>query len=319
MEPRFVHLHVHSEYSLVDGLADIKSLVRATARAGMGAVAVTDRSALFSMVRFYRTAVTEGVKPVVGVDVWLRNPADPAKPDQAVILVQSERGYHNLTRLVSRSYRENQHLGRALLEPEWLWQAHDGLIVLSGGREGDVGRLLVSGHAAEAERVLDRWLAAFGDRYYLELVRTGREHEEAYLQAAVALAAAKGVPVVASNDVRFLRPEDFQAHDVRVCIHDGRTLDDPRRPRLYSEQQYLRSPEEMAELFADLPEALANSVEIAKRCNLELTLGKNFLPVFPVPAGMTVDEYFVAQSRQGLAARLEQQLPLAVSDLEERR
>ena len=319
MEPRFVHLHVHSEYSLVDGLADIKSLVRTTARAGMGAVAVTDRSALFSMVRFYRTAVTEGVKPVVGVDVWLRNPADPAKPDQAVILVQSERGYHNLTRLVSRSYRENQHLGRALLEPEWLWQAHDGLIVLSGGREGDVGRLLVSGHAAEAERALDRWLAAFGDRYYLELVRTGREHEEACLQAAVALAAAKGVPVVASNDVRFLRPEDFQAHEVRVCIHDGRTLDDPRRPRLYSEQQYLRSPEEMAELFADLPEALANSVEIAKRCNLELTLGKNFLPVFPVPAGMTVDEYFVAQSRQGLAARLEQQLPLAVSDLAERR
>ena len=174
MEPRFVHLHVHSEYSLVDGLADIKSLVRATARAGMGAVAVTDQSALFSMVRFYKAAVAEGIKPLVGVDVWLRNSADPAKPDQAVILVQNERGYHNLTRLVSRSYRENQHLGRALLEPAWLWQSHEGLIVLSGGREGDVGRLLVAGHAAEAERAVDRWLAAFGDRYYLELVRTGR-------------------------------------------------------------------------------------------------------------------------------------------------
>jgi DNA polymerase-3 subunit alpha len=319
MEPRFVHLHVHSEYSLVDGLADIKSLVRATAGAGMGAVAVTDRSALFSMVRFYKAALAEGVKPLVGVDAWLRNPADPAKPDQAVILVQDERGYHNLTRLVSRGYRENQHLGRALLEVEWLQQANEGLIVLSGGREGDVGRLLLAGHDEEAERALDGWLAAFGDRYYLELVRTGREHEEDYLHLAVALAATKGVPVVATNDVRFLRPDDFQAHEVRVCIHDGRTLDDSRRPRLYSAQQYLPSPEEMAELFADVPEALANSVEIAKRCNLELTLGKNFLPVFPVPAGMTVDEFFAAQARQGLEARLAALLDPAAPDAEEQR
>jgi DNA polymerase-3 subunit alpha len=241
---------------------------------------------------------------VVGVDAWLRNPADPARPDQAVLLVQDERGYRNLTRLVSRAYRENQHLGKALLETDWLLAANEGLIVLSGGREGDVGRALLAGHEPEARALLDRWLAAFGDRYYLELVRTGRLHEEEYLQAAVALAADKGVPVVASNDVRFLAPADFQAHEVRVCIHDGRILDDPRRPRLYSEEQYLRSPEEMAARFADLPEALANSVEIARRCNLELSLGRYVLPAFPVPAGMTADQHFVALAREGLAARL---------------
>ena len=304
VEPRFVHLHVHSEYSLADGLADIKALVKATAAAGMSAVAVTDLSNLFAMVRFYKAAIGAGVKPIVGVDAWLRNPADPARPDQAVLLVQNERGYRNLTRLVSRAYRENQHLGRALLEPEWLMAANEGLIVLSGGREGDVGRALLADRGAEARQLLDRWLAAFGDRYYLELIRTGRPNEEDYLHAAVALAAAKGVPVVATNDVRFLAQDDFQAHEVRVCIHGGRILDDPRRPRPYSEEQYLRSPEEMALRFADLPEALANSVEIAKRCNLELSLGKYFLPAFPVPSGMTVDDYFVAQSRTGLAARL---------------
>ncbi len=304
VEPRFVHLHVHSEYSLADGLADIKALVKATAAAGMSAVAVTDLSNLFAMVRFYKAAIGAGVKPIVGVDAWLRNPADPARPDQAVLLVQNERGYRNLTRLISRAYRENQHLGRALLEPEWLMAANEGLIVLSGGREGDVGRALLADRGAEARQLLDRWLAAFGDRYYLELIRTGRPNEEDYLYAAVALAAAKGVPVVATNDVRFLAQGDFQAHEVRVCIHGGRILDDPRRPRPYSEEQFLRSPEEMALRFADLPEALANSVEIAKRCNLELSLGKYFLPAFPVPAGMTVDDYFVTQSRAGLAARL---------------
>ncbi len=184
MPARFVHLHVHSEYSLVDGLAEIKALARHAAQAGMGALAVTDQSNLFAMVRFYKAASAAGVKPVIGVDAWVRNPADPTRPDRLVVLVKDKAGYHNLTRLVSRSYRENQHYGRALLEREWLLQANQGLILLSGGREGDVGRALLSGHRREAEESLDGWLAAYADRYYLELVRTGREGEEDYLHEA---------------------------------------------------------------------------------------------------------------------------------------
>ncbi len=305
MNPSFIHLRVHSEYSLVDGIVRIKPLVGRVAEMGMPAVAVTDQSNLFALVKFYQAALATGVKPIAGVDLWLRNPEDVNNPFRLVLLVQNNAGYKNLTRLVSRSYREGQHLGRPMLEREWLTDNVDGLIALSGGRHGDLGRVLLAGNQAEADRLLAGWLALFGDRYYLELNRTGRPEEEDCVHASVQLALANGAPVVATNDVHFIRQEDFEAHEVRVCIHEGRTVDDPRRPRNYSEQQYLRSPEEMQALFADIPEALENSVEIAKRCNLELSLGKNYLPDFPIPQGMTVDEYFAEESRKGLEWRLE--------------
>ena len=300
MQPAFVHLRVHSEYSLVDGVVRIKPLVKVVAEAGMPAVAVTDQGNLFAMVKFYRAALGAGVKPIVGVDLWLRNEEDANKPSRLVLLVQNGEGYRNLTQLVSRSYMEGQHLGRPMLDRAWLRGASDGLIALSGGREGDVGQALLSGNRAQAEALLDDWLGLFGDRYYLELTRTGREHEEDCLHASVELALARGVPVVATNDVHFLKPEEFEAHEVRACIHEGRTLDDPRRPKRFSEQQYLRSAEEMQVLFADIPEALENTAEIAKRCNLELTLGENFLPDFPVPEGMSIGDFLIAESRKGL-------------------
>ena len=315
----FIHLRVHSEYSLVDGVVRIKPLVASVAKAGMPAVAVTDQSNLFSMVKFYRAAESGGVKPIIGVDAWLHNEADSTKPFRLVLLVQSHIGYRNLTRLVSRSYQEGQHLGVPMLQRAWLEEASEGLIVLSGGREGDVGQALLNGHRDQAERLLEHWLALFGDRYYLELIRTGRDGEEDCLHRSVDLASRRGVPVVATNDVRFINPTDFGFHEARVCIHDGRTLDDPRRPRLYSEQQYLRSPAEMRKLFSDIPEALENSVEIAKRCTLELTLGKNVLPEFPIPSGMTVGEFFKAESRRGLEHRLERVLDPAAADYAERR
>jgi DNA polymerase-3 subunit alpha len=305
VDPSFVHLHLHSEYSLVDGLLRIKPLVGAVADCGMPAVAVTDQCNLFALVRFYKAAVAAGLKPIAGADLWVRNPDDANQPHRLVLLVQDALGYRNLTRLISRAYLEGQHLGVPQLEREWIEASADGLIALSGGVGGDVAQCLIKGQQAAAERLLARWMAAFGDRYYLELTRTGREQEAELVEASVDLATRIGVPLVATNDVRFLDASDFEAHEVRVCIHEGRTLDDPRRPRRYSGEQYLRSPEEMAELFADLPEALENSVEIAKRCNLELTLGKNFLPDFPVPAGMTIDSYFAEASRQGLRWRLQ--------------
>lgn len=302
--PQFVHLHLHSEYSLVDGLVRIKPLAEATAAKGMPAVAVTDQCNLFCLVRFYQAAVAAGIKPLAGADLWVRSRDDANQPHRLLVLVQNRTGYLNLTRLISRGYQEGQHLGLPQVESGWVEEAAAGLISLSGGPHGDVARALLAGHQERAEALLDRWLGAFGDRYYLELIRTGREHESEYVERCVELAIRKGVPVVATNDVRFLGAEDFEAHEARVCIHGGRTLNDPRRPRLYSAEQYLRTPEEMAELFADLPEALENSVEIARRCNLELNLGQSFLPDFPVPEGMTMEAFFAAESRQGLERRL---------------
>ncbi|MCB1723787.1 MAG: DNA polymerase III subunit alpha [Gammaproteobacteria bacterium] len=320
MAADFVHLHVHSEYSLVDGVARIKPLIRRVAELDMPAVALTDQSNMFALVRFYRSAMAAGVKPIAGVDAWVRNPEDANKPDRLVLLAKDGPGYRNLTELVSRSYREGQHLGRAMLEHDWFTpQTTAGLIALSGGRDGDVGRALIGGNPAVADERADAWLALFGDRYYLQLVRSGRPHEEDVVHASVELAARKGIPVVATNGVCFLAADEFQAHEVRVCIHEGRTLDDPRRARAYSPQQYLRSPAEMADLFADIPEALANSVEIAKRCNLEITLGKNFLPEFPIPGGITIEEHFRVESRRGLEWRLRRILDPDAEDFATRR
>jgi DNA polymerase-3 subunit alpha len=301
----FIHLRLHTEYSLVDGTVRVKPLVAALAEQGMPACAVTDQSNLFAMVKFYRAAISSGVKPIIGVDVWLANEDEPAQPSRLTLLCQTNEGYLNLSELVSKSYLEGQHRGIPIVRPEWLEQHCDGLIALSGGREGDVGRALLAGDKSRVKKLVSQWQRLFPDRYYLELHRTGRAEEENYLHAAVALAQTAELPVVATNDVRFLETEDFEAHEARVCIHDGRTLDDPRRPKNYSEQQYLRSPEEMAELFADIPEALENTVEIAKRCNVELTLGKNFLPDFPIPEGLSEAEYFRQESQKGLEARLD--------------
>ena len=319
MTATFVHLHLHTEYSLVDGLIRVKALVKAARAAGMPAVAVTDQGNLFAMVKFYKAALAAGIKPIVGVDAWVENPADPSQPVRLVLLCMDAGGYRNLSVLVSKAYLENQRRGVPVMKREWFDGLSDGLIALSGGREGDVGQALLAGRPELAEELLAEWSGRFPDRYYLELQRTGREGEDNYLRAAVELAAARGVPVVASNDVRFLVPDDYEAHEVRVCIHESRTLDDPRRPRHHTDQQYLKSPAEMAELFADLPEALENSVEIARRCNLQLRLGEYFLPDFGIPAGMTMEEYFAHVSREGLEERLQVILDPNAPDFAEQR
>ncbi|RPH54959.1 MAG: DNA polymerase III subunit alpha, partial [Lysobacterales bacterium] len=246
-----------------------------------------------------------GVKPVIGVDLKIREPGERAEPSTLVLLCQNEIGYLNLSRLVSRSFLEGQHKGLAPVDRSW-FTAHavDGLIALSGAREGDVGRAILNARDEDARSALDFWLGVFGDRYYLELQRTGREGEERHVQSALQLAIERGVPVVATNDVRFILPEDYESHEARVCIQEGALLDDPKRRRLYSPQQYLKSARQMADLFKDAPEAIANSVEIARRCTLELKLGKSVLPAYPVPAGLTTEDFLREESRRGLAMRL---------------
>jgi DNA polymerase-3 subunit alpha len=306
MPADFVHLHVHSEYSLVDSTIRIDALVAACAAAGMPAVALTDQVNLFALVKFYSAAEKAGIKPIVGCDVWIDDPAERGKPHRMTLLCQDIEGYRNLSRLVSRAWADGRHGNFALLESAWLIEANCGLIALAG-RDSEPGRMLVSGRDEAARESVREWQRHFGDRFYLELVRTQRADEEAFVAAAVTLAVELDVPVIASNDVRFLEREDFEAHEARVCIHDGRVLADPKRPKLYSAEQYLKSPAQMCNLFANLPQALENSVELAKRCNLELSFGTYFLPDFPIPAGFTLDSWIRTQSREGLAGRLGRQ------------
>ena len=317
MSARFIHLHLHTEFSLVDGVVRIKPLIKHVVQAGMPAVAVTDMANMYGVVKFYKAALAAGIKPIIGADIWLQRNDEPAS--RMVLLCQDMTGFRNLSRLISRSYQEERQRDVVIVRRAWLDGCSDGLIALSGGREGEIGRLLLHDNPAQAQTCLDDWLQLFPDRYYLELQRTGRPDEETYLQAAVKLAGTAGVPVVASNDVRFLQADDFEAHEARVCINQSCVLTDPNRPRSYSEQQYLRTPEEMAELFADLPQALENSVEIAIRCNLELELGHSVLPDFPVPEGLSTAEYLEQVSQTGLEKRLVQLFDTRAPDFAQQR
>jgi len=301
----FVHLRLHTEYSLVDGIVRVPRLMQAVTEAGMGAVALTDHGNLFAMVKFHREAERRGIKPLIGADLWLSEEDERAAPARLTLLAQDEPGFRNLTRLVSRSYLEGQSRNRPLIARSWLDAGSSaGLIALSGAGEGDVGRALLAGRMAEARNLLEGWLALFGDRYYLEVQRTGRAGEEDHVAAVLALIEECPAPVVATNDVRFLERDEFEAHEARVCIHQGQRLDDPGRPRRYSPEQYLKTPAQMGELFADLPEALANSVEIARRCSLPLAHGSIFMPGFEVPDGTTAPQYLRRLAEQGLAERL---------------
>src|SRR5580658_6765661 len=292
-----VHLRLHTEFSLVDSVVRVPSLMQAVAGAQMPAVALTDQSNLFAMVKFYRAALERGIKPIVGVELAVAETGERRQSSRIALLCQSEIGYRNVTRLLSRVYLEGQVRGAPMVERRWL-QASElhGLIALSCATDGDVGRALVHGREQDAARALDFWLELFGDRFYLELQRVGKADEEAHIAAAVALAARRGLPVVATNDVRFLTPQDVESHEARVCIQEGTLLVDPSRTRRYTGQQYLRTPAEMAALFADVPEALTNSVEIARRCSLALRLGEMRLPEYPVPDGSSAERYLWSES-----------------------
>ncbi|MAG66742.1 MULTISPECIES: DNA polymerase III subunit alpha [Pseudomonas] len=319
MSPSFIHLRVHSEYSLVDGLVKVKPLIKAVGEAGMPAVAITDQNNMCSLVKFYKTATGAGIKPISGVDLWLTDAEDDSVLTRISLLAMDPKGYRNLTELVSRGFTEGQRNGLVTVRREWVAEASEGVIALSAAKEGEVGLALLSSSPERADDLLAYWMGVFPGRFYLELQRTSRVNDEEHVHAAVALAARSGCPVVATNDVRFLKRSDFEAHETRVCIGEGRALDDPRRVRQYSEEQYLKTPDEMAELFSDIPEALENSVEIAKRCNIDVQLGKYFLPDFPVPEGMTEAEFFKKVSFEGLEERLKVILPPDTPDYEAKR
>ncbi len=307
--PPFVHLRVHSEFSVSDGIVRIPDLIKKVVALEQPAVALTDLSNLFGLIKFYKAARAKGIKAIAGCDVWVSNLADRDKPYRMLLLVRDRTGYHNLCELLTQAFLTNQHRGRGEIMPEWLEVHGAGLVALSGGRQGDVGQALEAGNREAALAAARHWMKVFPDNYFIELQRAGREGDEAYVQAAMRLAAECGVPVVATHPVQFLEREDFRAHEARVCIAEGEILANPRRQRLYTEEQYLLSSEEMAERFADVPSALANTVAIATRCNLTLELGKPKLPDFPTPEGVTLAEYLVQLSREGLERRMVQLFP----------
>ncbi|MBU3593504.1 DNA polymerase III subunit alpha [Polynucleobacter sp. 71A-WALBACH] len=320
--PRFVHLRVHSEFSITDGVVRIDDAVAAAEKDGMGALALTDLSNLFGLVRFYTAARSGGIKPIAGADVWVSNPQDPDQPYRLLLLVQNHSGYLNLCQLLSKASLENQSRGRAEVDPKWFSEpaskAEDkavkrtlayGLIALSGGRWGDVGAALLAGQEEQAKEAAKCWASLFPNAFYIEVQRGGHPQDEKQLQLACHLASELDLPIVATHPVQFMQRSDFTAHEARVCIAEGELLGNPRRTKKFNEEQYFLSQEEMEKRFADLPVALANSVEIAKRCNLSLTLGQPRLPDFPTPPGITLDDYLLQQSEIGLKRHMERNFP----------
>ncbi len=304
MTNAFIHLHLHSEFSIVDGMVRPAELVAKAAELGMPAVAMTDQNNLFALVKFYRAAEKAGVKPIIGADLLIANPEDPANTDQIILLCQDRSGYLNLCRLISRAWQEGQDHHQATIKRYWLEGQTEGLIALSAGRGGDIGHALLNGHPDRAEALLKSWMELFPQRFYVEIQRIGNRNDERYNQPAIALANSLACPVVATNNVRFLKSSEYRAHEARVCIHEGELLGDPRRTSPYTEEQYLKSADAMLLLFKDIPEALENSVEIARRCNLKMEFGNYVLPAFPVPEGETEADYIAELAVAGLADRL---------------
>jgi DNA polymerase III subunit alpha len=299
----FVHLHLHTEYSISDGIGTVPALMEAALARNIPALAMTDQSNLFAAVKFYREAIKAGIKPILGVDIYLKPEKENQLPGRLTLLAKDQIGYKNIIELVSNSYLAERIMGLPVVEKAWLFERNSGIIVLSSWAS-DFSASLRNQNQTESTKILAQWQKHFGDRFYFEVQRTKRPGEENYLAEVFEYAHHFKVPIVATNDVRFVNRDDFEAHEARYCIHAGQILSDPKRKRLYQEEQYLKSAEEMQDLFSDLPEAIANSLEIAKRCNVELRLGETFLPVFNAPNNLTAEDYLKNQAEKGLKERL---------------
>ena len=304
--PDFVHLRVHSEFSIIDGLVRIPPLMQTLTALDMQAIAITDYCNLFAAVKIYKASLAKGIKPIFGADLPCYDVAYPEQLTSLVALCQNEVGYRNLTCLISQGYQEGQEHGQPRIHYSWLATHATGLIILSGGRTGAIGQALLTGQHDRAATLAKFFADTFPQRFYLEIQRTGRNQETDYNNQAIVLARQLNLPLVATNDVRFLHSDDYNAHEARVCIHNGCILADPKRKRAYSQEQYLRSAQEMCAIFQDLPQAITNTVEISKRCTTKLSLGQNYLPNFPIPPSITIEAYLTKVAQQGLHERFTQ-------------
>ena len=307
----FVHLHVHSEYSLVDGIIRVNELVDHSLSLGYHSVALTDLTNLFGLIEFYRAARKNGIKPIVGSEINVAKDKESISAP-LVLLAMNKQGYINLTKLVSKAYVEGQINGNPIVLFSWLEEYSEGIIALSGGMEGHIGNSVLAGNEQLSESRIEFFTKIFKDNFFIEVQRTGKANEKEYNDSVLQLASRKKIPVVATNNVRFLNkvdpditPSDFEAHEARVCIQRGDILDDPRRPKNYTQEQFFRSKDEMIELFSDIPEALTNTVKIAEKCNIDLELGKFYLPDFEVPDELSREDFLRKISKEGLLNRIQ--------------
>lgn len=303
MSGSFVHLHLRTEYSIVDSILQVSPLLSELKKQAAPAVAITDICNFFGMVKFYKAAMAQGIKPIIGTELWVQN-AENKDYHKLVLLCQNQIGYNNLTRLISRAYQIGERVAVPLIQKNWLSEFSEGLIALSGAQYGEVGKALLFEDNQKASLILTEWMALFPNRFYIEIQRNHRAGESNHEKKALQLATQLQCPVVATNEVLFLDKKDYEAHKTRVCIQEGTTLEQFAKNDVYNEEQYLKSPEEMRKLFWDLPQALDNTVEIAKRCSLILTLDQPVLPSFPVPSPLTEKTYIEKASNEGLQKRL---------------
>ena len=314
--PAFIHLRLHSEFSVTDGIVRVSEKPKyhdAVCRAKeqkMPALGISDLMSLFGMVKHYKACREVGIKPIMGIDAWISNEEDPDKAFRTLLIARNRAGYGRLCELLTRAFRTNQHRGRAEIRKEWIAEASNAdLLCLSGAHLGEIGLALLNNNQQAAREAAQWWATQFPGNFYLELQRTGQNECETSIAGHLELAQEFDLPVVATHPVQFMDRDDFQAHEARTCIADGYVLADKRRPRRFTEEQYFKSADEMAELFHDIPEALTNTVEIARRCNVSIVLGKNYLPLFPTPDGMSLDDFLVFEAKRGLEERLSHLYP----------
>ncbi len=312
----FIHLHLHTEFSLIDGMIKIDRLAAKAAELSMPAIAVTEQCHTFSAVKFYRAMQNQGVKPLIGSEIKVVN-NNLNESFNLVLLCQHFEGYQNLSRLITRSYIEGQHRGIPFVHYEWLKENNEGLIAIDCANNGCFSNLILHQDESKIEKSSESWSSLFPDRYYLEIQRIGSKGQNNHINQAIEYAEKFNIPVVASNNVRFLDEDDFDAHEARVCIYQGYTLNDARRPKQYTSQQYVRTSEEMQELFSDIPEALENTVKIAQRCNIEFCLGEHFLPHFPVKENETQDQRLIDDAKAGLLKIIREDERITESNSEE--
>ena len=293
----------------MNGMIRVAGLVEQTRSNQMPSVAITDIGNLYGTVKFFNKCVAQGIKPIIGAEVYIENPDKVTQPSILVLLVQNEQGYVNLSELLSKGFREGQAHGKPILEKEWLKGRTEGLICLSGGLRGELGIAIMAGRSTHRETLLKEYQKLFEDRFYIEIQRIGQPYEEEYISAAAELSLKFQVPLVATNDVHFMRAQDFEAHEVKVCINEGRVLNDTRRIKHHTPEQYYKSTQEMIDLFSDIPSAIDNTLVVAQRCNFVLRMGEYFLPEFPVPEGETIASHLRNESFAGLETVLARRFP----------
>lgn len=306
MKQPYIHLNLHTEFSIKDGMVRIDPLMDALISEVAPSVAITDHMNLFAAVKFYKAALSRGIKPIIGCELLCQYALSHQQGDcfKIIVLCQNMQGYQNLTQLISLAYEQGQIQGIPRIEYKWLLNHKEGLIVLSGGIQSDVGKAISEDKLSVAQSFVQSWKEHFSNQLYFEIQRIGRSEEAKFNQKLVELADEFQIPLIATNAVCFLNADDFEAHEARVCIHEGRVLADSNRTIQYFSQQYLKSQAEMQELFKDLPQALSNTIEVSKRCNVILSLGKSYLPNFPTPEQTSVDEFLSMQSKKGLQSRI---------------